>query len=501
MKKLTAAAIALSALIALSACGTDMTEPESSAEIGSSASDASDTEYKDESRSESSEKDETSERSDEMSFQTYSQEINDELKPEVTKAEFSTKCSGDIRRKVSIEDLYNINVLHSGVVGLVGAPLEIGFDEDIKNARLTFYCNKDELRGIPEKNLIVLHYDESECFYNQVDTAIIDLENCTVSAAINEPGVYLLADAYQWYGCWGLDVSEYAYDASAYDYISDWERECDTGCIMEIANIDWTMENAPSFHVSTPEQLAGAVYYVNAIAEDYDYTEIYLENDIDLAGYEWVPMGWDKNAFSGIFDGQGHTISNLTINTPKGRRTAFIGYGLQAEVCGLNVVNAEITGSSYVGILGGEVYNSNDWHDLNVSGKITASGGEYGAIIGREAYMSFPNCSTDVTVNGEPFEHFSSRLKTVAETEVVEAFTLTLNDDMTVTRDEVDGYRSLGWHIMRDGTTLLERNAENELTLNTHKWVGTEPGTYTVYLEAFINGTYIRVSNIIEYQY
>lgn len=498
MNKLAAAVLTLSMLITLSACGsTDMTEQQSSDEISSSASEPSESEQKDE----SSERTETTERTDAIRFQTYSQEISDELKPEVTKAELRAKCSGDIRRKVSVMDIYNINVLHSNVVGLVGAPLEIDFDEDIQNVRLTFYCNIDEFRGMPESNLILLHYNEEEQRYDQVDRAVIDTENHTVSTSVDEPGVYLLADAYQWYGCWGFDVSEYAYDASAYDYISDWERECDTGCIMEIADIDWVSENAPCFHVSTPEQLAGAVYYVNAIAEDYGYTEIYLENDIDLAGYDWVPMGWDKNAFSGILDGQGHTISNLTINTPGELRTALIGYGLQSEVCDLNVVNAEITGSSYVGILGGEVYNSTDWHDLNVSGKITAPGGSCGAIIGTEAYMSFPNCSADVTVNGEPFEYFSSRLKIVAETEVVEAFTLNLNDDMTITRDEAEGqYQNLCWRVQLNGSSLLQRGAENELTLDTHRWVGTEPGTYTVCLEAYINGTYIRVSNIIEYR-
>jgi hypothetical protein len=40
---------------------------------------------------------------------------------------------------------------------------------------------------------------------------------------------------------------------------------------------------------------------------------------------------------------------------------------------------------------------------------------------------------------------------------------------------------------------------EPELVLNTHNWVGDSPAKYTIYLVAYINGTYIRVSNIIEY--
>lgn len=46
---------------------------------------------------------------------------------------------------------------------------------------------------------------------------------------------------------------------------TDWENYGDTGSIMEIADTDWALENAPVFHVETKEQLAGVVYYVNAV--------------------------------------------------------------------------------------------------------------------------------------------------------------------------------------------------------------------------------------------
>lgn len=82
----------------------------------------------------------------------------------------------------------------------------------------------------------------------------------------------------------------------------------------------------------------------------------------------------------------------------------------------------------------------------------------------------------------------------------IEVFAITLNDDYTITRDEHDGYRNLGWHIERNGVQVLDRVAENELTLDTHKWVGDMSGKYTIYLTAYINGAYVKVSNIIEYE-
>jgi len=41
----------------------------------------------------------------------------------------------------------------------------------------------------------------------------------------------------------------------------------------------------------------------------------HLTADIDLSGKEWEPLGLN-NPFTGVFDGQGHVIRNLTINKP-----------------------------------------------------------------------------------------------------------------------------------------------------------------------------------------
>ena len=46
-----------------------------------------------------------------------------------------------------------------------------------------------------------------------------------------------------------------------------------------------------------------------------------LMNDLDMSGVEWVPL-----AFSGTFDGGGHTLYNLTVRQPgPDRRSAFDG--------------------------------------------------------------------------------------------------------------------------------------------------------------------------------
>ena len=40
-----------------------------------------------------------------------------------------------------------------------------------------------------------------------------------------------------------------------------------------------------------------------------------LADDIDLSGYEWVPIGTQDHPFSGTFNGQGYEISNCTFTS------------------------------------------------------------------------------------------------------------------------------------------------------------------------------------------
>ena len=55
----------------------------------------------------------------------------------------------DISRKVSFTDLYGIHALHSEVVGLVGAPIEVDFDKsEVKRGKLVFMYDPNELKGV-----------------------------------------------------------------------------------------------------------------------------------------------------------------------------------------------------------------------------------------------------------------------------------------------------------------------------------------------------------------
>lgn len=79
-------------------------------------------------------------------------------------------------------------------------------------------------------------------------------------------------------------------------------------------------------------------------------------------------------------------------------------------------------------------------------------------------------------------------------------FHLTFGEDHSITRDDHEGFRNLGWHIERNGVCVLERAAENELVLDPkiqRKYCNS--GKITVYLTAVVDGRYQQVSNKVEY--
>ena len=108
--------------------------------------------------------------------------------------------------------------------------------------------------------------------------------------------------------------------------------------------------------------------------------------------------------------------------------------------------------------------------------------------------------SHNVEINNEDWERMELRRKGYPEVPLEENFHLTLEDDYAITRDDHSGFKNLGWVIKRNGKTVLDRNANGELTLEPRlQWIQGEDGDFAIYLTAFVDGQYRRVSNVIEY--
>ena len=270
--------------------------------------------------------------------------------------------------------------------------------------------------------------------------------------------------------------------------------------IYDIADIDWARQNAPNFGVSTPEQFAGAVKYINEeyVNNDGVGVTIYILNDLDLDGYEWVPM----NDFTGNLDGQGHTIRNIHLNNPLDGHNGIIGCnGGAIGIFNIKVENAEVNGGNYAGIFVAQGYMLN-FVDVYGSGTVDSNGSYVGALIGRTSpSMTYGGCSMDVKVNGytSQFYSYTQENESNADKYAREIYKLTLKKDHTVVRsDEKHNAWNLGWRIIYNGDIVLERNAENELE---YKYFRNDPGTYKIYLVEYNSefGGYVRVSNEVEY--
>lgn len=137
--------------------------------------------------------------------------------------------------------------------------------------------------------------------------------------------------------------------------VDNWDGTADTSWYT-------SAPDASEYHILTAEQLAGLAQLVNADPGTTNFAgkTFYLENDLDLSGHEWISIGTviggdnPKYSFCGVFDGQGHVISNLYsyesyIEGAEGAdeshnllRNALFGSVYNGEVKNLGVADAEI---------------------------------------------------------------------------------------------------------------------------------------------------------------
>uniref|UniRef100_UPI004057B7FE GLUG motif-containing protein n=1 Tax=Candidatus Electrothrix sp. TaxID=2170559 RepID=UPI004057B7FE len=108
----------------------------------------------------------------------------------------------------------------------------------------------------------------------------------------------------------------------------------------------------------------------------------YLANDIDCAGFYFdnanlgfMPIGDADTPFTGKFDGQGFTISNVVINRPSMNYVGVFGYAgirngaTDVVISDVNLTGIEITGNSHVGGLFGQLYDGTI-ENINTEGTV-----------------------------------------------------------------------------------------------------------------------------------
>jgi hypothetical protein len=146
---------------------------------------------------------------------------------------------------------------------------------------------------------------------------------------------------------------------------------------------------------------AAQLEYIDQNQSTYLGQNIELTADIALpppagpATANWVPLG-EATPFTGVFDGQGHTISGVVVDDTSDADAGFFGV-LAGTVSQLGLVNAKISGrAADMGVLAGTMQGSVSASFVTgqVEGTVDA-GGFAGVIDGG----SLTNCYSDVSVD------------------------------------------------------------------------------------------------------
>ncbi len=124
----------------------------------------------------------------------------------------------------------------------------------------------------------------------------------------------------------------------------------------------------------------------NAVNSGEHYKEslnnsVVLTADIDLASESnWTPIGTLSSPFDGVFDGGGHTIKGLCVNSPETDNVGLFGYAQHATIYNMHLYNPTVKGKNNVGTLLGYAAEDVRISDVLVTG--SGSGDDYYTVYG-----------------------------------------------------------------------------------------------------------------------
>jgi hypothetical protein len=219
------------------------------------------------------------------------------------------------------------------------------------------------------------------------------------------------------------------------------------------ADISWYDATETSFDISTPEQLAGVAQLMTSQTTNFSGITLNLTADIWLnadndSTYNWVPIGGDATAsgeatnnssayaFSGTFNGHGHTIYNMYCE-----KTAYFQAGLfgcvqyPCTIDSLILVNPVVKAKGMSGTLIGYTLNSGNVYVSNcmaINCRVVAAGGNNnGGLLGGNWQMQdgsnwtyFTNCAVTGYLSGKYIGGIAGNSQKVNTTNVYFAGTI-----------------------------------------------------------------------------
>ena len=231
----------------------------------------------------------------------------------------------------------------------------------------------------------------------------------------------------------------------------------------------YTDDGQGNYTVTSAEGLKNIAKLVNDGNTGIDIT---LTGNIDLKGIDWTPIGKDDNkAYTGTFDGNGKTITGLTVTGSYKYAGLFGDIDENGTVKNVVLEGVQITSDNSSGYAGGVAGDS--WgtiENCSVSGSV--SGTTFaGGVVGSQWGGSITGCNSSATVKGVIFAGGIA-----GETNSGASLTgCYATDDVTVENDGTNNSHAGGVVGYNGGGTLTACYATGSVT-------GTGDGTGSCYV-------------------
>lgn len=215
--------------------------------------------------------------------------------------------------------------------------------------------------------------------------------------------------------------------------------------------------------VANRKELAAVAVVVNAGDADFIGKTFVMQNDINLGGYDFVPIGGGKSEdgtvseFNAVFDGQGFLISGLTIrDNGFDAGTGLFGViGAEGSAKNVHIMNASVAGKNKTGGVAG--WNKGSMYNCSYRGEVTSAYKAVGGIAGQNGEpdsepldtqgieASFCNAQVNGAENAGTFagESYAKIINCYA-----------LGSVAAIAGEEIDEPRQIGGFIGENGGTV-----------------------------------------------
>ena len=161
----------------------------------------------------------------------------------------------------------------------------------------------------------------------------------------------------------------------------------------EFDNIEKVMDKE-GIYIDSEEDL---INLRNAVNEGNNFSgkTIYLKSDIKLTQENWEPIGKGDKKFSGVFNGNNHTISELKISSDQNNIGLFGNN--EGTIKNLKVSNVNIVGKEYVGTIAG-LNDGGTIENVTVSEGTLSIDKLSGGIVGKNSKGTIKSCTNKLNI-------------------------------------------------------------------------------------------------------